>query len=258
MKILVCDETQKALVFGIGFKDKSVCLQRRRVKMLEASTASQIHDKGVVVITKFAKYFITFFNDLGRITGQFLQIVVAFAGYHEPVRFALNVKFELFEIAHLKRRIVKNVVICGTKRIHRVTRRRQTRRYTPVAVRIDLNGRCRLQLIFYKKQRRRVVPKGVLVIKLIRADSKLVCIHEIRRNDFFRTFCINLPSVLICFSPSQIGPACVFCGEILDMPRVLADEIAARRPNRHFQLGLGGHLLPFHTHFDLEQVRPRF
>ena len=65
-----------------------------------------------------------------------VEIVIALAGMTNPVRFALDVERDLLKVAHLERRVVKDVVVLGSERYF-LPHRRQAGSDLPVAEGLD-------------------------------------------------------------------------------------------------------------------------
>ena len=102
--------------------------------MFEATTATQIEDKGVVIVRQFAaKDLGTFLDDLSRIRNELFRIVVSLARDHISMRLAEHVKLELCKITHLKRRVVQHVIVLSLECIFGTGNSGQSGSHFPVA-----------------------------------------------------------------------------------------------------------------------------
>src|SRR5205085_6801221 len=139
----------------------------RGVKVLEPAAATQVYDECIVVIGKLAKDLVSLFDDLCHVICSFLQVVVPVARHHDAVLLPLDRESDLFKITDLKWRVIKHIIVRGPKRVRLSLDRRQPCGHAPSAVRDDLYCRWCYDLVFYKKECCRIIPKRVLVIELV-------------------------------------------------------------------------------------------
>ena len=204
--------------------------------MFEAAAAAKIGDERVVFVRQLTEDLVSFFDDLGYVDRKFFKVVIALAGHHDPMRFALHGKRYVLKITYLEGRIVENIEVRGLKCVFAARDYWQAGGDAPRSEWQDLNGRGRLKLVFRKHQKCRVVPKSMIVVQLIGAYRQLIGVNAICCDDLLCSACSYLPGILVCLLPVESRTGRILNSKILHVSCVLANEVASRRPYRHLKL----------------------